>query len=102
MTRPFLFLFLVLTSHRITRLITTDDFPFRPVRDLLSRHTNTWLTRWLDALVTCPFCASFHVSGWLVLVTDLWLVPLSLPVLWWGAVAGLTSILFSATTRLDD
>lgn len=49
---------LVLATYRLTRLITADYFPFEKLRD--EAHGT-----WLGKLITCPFCVSVWVGGFL-------------------------------------
>ena len=60
---------LVLAAYRLTRLITADEFPFGGLRDRLHG-------RWLGKLITCPFCMSVWVGGFLAvgqgIVGDVW------------------------------
>lgn len=49
---------LVLAAYRLTRLVVTDEFPFGKLRD---RAFGTWLGK----LLTCPFCASVWIGGFL-------------------------------------
>ena len=51
---------LVLAAYRITRLITADTFPFERIRD--EAHGT-----WLGKLITCPFCVSVWVGGFLAI-----------------------------------
>ena len=49
---------LVLAAYRLTRLITADTFPFEKLR--FEKHGT-----WLGMLITCPFCMSVWVGGFL-------------------------------------
>jgi hypothetical protein len=104
------FILLSLATFRLTRLVTTDDFPpiFYARRWIQTRryaqlreparvriagtndsfgeepYADYW---WLGELVSCIWCASAYISGVLVLIT--WLMHgLPLPLLWWFAVWG--------------
>lgn len=91
-----LLLILVLATYRVTRLITTDDFPpiywlrwkiitARP--SYVRTRDNQQMFWWLGELVSCPWCASGWVS--LGLVGGVWLTNgLTLPILWWFAAWG--------------
>ena len=60
---------LVLATYRLTRLVVSDEFPFGGLRDRMHG-------RWFGKLITCPFCTSVWVGGFLaagqVLVGDGW------------------------------
>ncbi len=60
---------LILAAYRITRLITSDTFPFEKFR--LQMHGT-----WLGKLLICPFCVSVWIGGGLAvgqgLVGDGW------------------------------
>lgn len=86
----FLFLLLVLTSFRITRLVISDTFP--PVV-----HTREWLIReinrdWFEDLLTCGWCSGTYIASAVVSITWIFL-PLHYPALHFFAVAALTGIL---------
>lgn len=49
---------LVLAAYRLTRLVTADTFPFEKLR--LQMHGT-----WFGKLITCPFCVSVWVGGFL-------------------------------------
>lgn len=49
---------LVLAAYRLTRLVVADVFPFEPLRE---RTVGTKL----GYLLTCPFCVSVWVGGFL-------------------------------------
>jgi hypothetical protein len=51
---------LVLATYRITRLITADVFPFEPLR-LKVQGSGTKF----EYLLSCPFCVSVWVGGFL-------------------------------------
>lgn len=102
---------LSLATFRLTRLITTDDFPLvriprewivgqkEPDHMRWDEDSHTWEQPryhghegkwyyWLGELITCPWCASGWVSLGLVLAVA-WLTPRDAPVvdwllLWWA------------------
>jgi hypothetical protein len=96
MTHPMLYVFLVATAFRITRLITKDAILDRPRMAIRTR-----LGEKLQYGMTCPHCVSVWVSAALVFGVDALWVPLPLPGLWFGAVAGATSVVASVTEALD-
>lgn len=51
---------LVLSAYRLTRLVVVDDFPFGKLR--LNMHGS-----WFGDLITCPFCSSVWIGGFLSL-----------------------------------
>lgn len=72
-------------AARVTRLITTDDFPFRPVRDwALTRFgEHGWLTRLLE----CPWCTGVWVAAPTAASAVLWgRRP------WWRRLAGFLAL----------
>lgn len=98
----FTFLITSLVVARVTRLITEDAILDEPRQWLLGKiwiwrkpenvHQSGWqppyLRRKLHYLLTCPWCASLHVSGFLVILmlvfTD---ASMPLPLFWWPALA---------------
>jgi hypothetical protein len=62
-------LVLVLATYRLTRLVTSDTFPFEPLR------TRT-VGSWFGYLITCPFCVSVWLGGFVAvgqgLIGDTW------------------------------
>lgn len=94
MSLTLLLIVLALATFRLTRLVTTDDFP--PIYWVRTRvqnarpmvavpETNELRYWWLGELIGCPWCASAYVSGGLVAATW-WLHGLPLPVFCWLAV----------------
>src|SRR5215471_14298652 len=84
-------------TARVTRLITRDDFPFRPVRDwaLTKLGEHAWFTR----LIECPWCTGVWVAA-----------PATLSALawgerpWWRALAGwmaLSMVASAVVVRTD-
>ena len=49
---------LVLATYRLTRLVVADEFPFGGLRDRMHG-------RWLGKLITCPYCTSVWIGGFL-------------------------------------
>lgn len=49
---------LVLSTYRLTRLLVSDTFPFEKLR--LEAHGT-----WFGKLLSCPFCVSVWVGGFL-------------------------------------
>lgn len=95
-----LFGILVLVCYRLTRLLVQDLVPFGWLRDRLFEKFGPKSK--LVELSGCPHCAGIWTSAFLVLVTNIWLVPLPLPVYWWGALAGTTSIIASILNKVED
>lgn len=104
MTLWLLLLVMALATYRVTRLITTDDFPpvywarwkiidARPSYVRQRDEQQMWW--WLGELVSCPWCASGWVSLAIVFGTDVW-ASLPLPWLLWFAVWGAGALLASA------
>lgn len=60
---------MVLAAYRLTRLVVSDTFPFEPLR-------HKAMGTKLGELLTCPFCVSVWVGGFLAigqgLVGDGW------------------------------
>lgn len=66
-----------LATARATRLVVDDEFPFGGLRAWAEENT-----RWLGALLTCPWCASGWLSGATLLVV--WSrYPTTLPAVCW-------------------
>lgn len=87
---------LVLASYRLTRLVTADVFPFEPLRE---RTVGTKL----GYLLTCPFCVSVWVGGFLAggqaLVGDTWGWQVFVGAM---ALSGTTSLLASLAPESFD
>lgn len=91
MDQVFLFVILVLASYRLTRLITTDEWPpSRWFRDKVVARYGPQSTP--AYLVTCPWCMGAWVAALVVLATSLWR-PVPLPVLWWAAISSLVGLM---------
>lgn len=62
---------LILTTYRLTRLVTADEFPFGPLRRKVEGSGSK-----LEYLMSCPFCVSVWVGGFLAvgqgLIGDEW------------------------------
>lgn len=77
-----------LATHRITHLITEDEFPFGPVRDrILASRPNSMIAAW----VTCPWCSGLWCAAGVVAVR-------AFAPRWWAPVA--TALAFSSITGL--
>lgn len=87
---------LVLAAYRLTRLVTADVFPFEPLRD---RTVGTKL----GYLLTCPFCVSVWVGGFLAagqgLIGDQWGWQVFIGAM---ALSGATSLLASLASDSFD
>lgn len=62
---------LILTTYRLTRLVTADVFPFEPLRQKVEGSGTKF-----EYLLSCPFCVSVWVGGFLaggqLLAGDAW------------------------------
>jgi hypothetical protein len=91
-------------TYRLTRLVVVDGWPpvARPRERWAERHPGHWLTY----LWNCPFCVSVWAAGLVVLLTWVFLHDdgpgMALPVLQWGAVAGLAALVYEVLARLAD
>lgn len=60
---------LALATYRLTRLVTADTFPFEKLR-------NEMHGSWFGKLITCPFCVSVWLGGFIAagqgIVGDEW------------------------------
>lgn len=95
-----LWLGIVLSSWRLTRIIVRDSFP--PIAVQRARVAERWgEASWQAYLSTCTWCAGVWVSGVVVLAT--WFVLDGLPVPWlmWGAASAVTGLLGSIDYYLD-
>lgn len=127
MSDPFLLMLMVLTTFRVTWLITRDSIPlvrlprewllekavenriedasYETVDDTAGEYVRTYRGYWyhLADLVTCPWCVSVWVAGVVTLVTVL-VSPagLSMPWLWFGATAGGAAIMAQLVAKLMD
>lgn len=127
MSDCFLLSIMVLTTFRVTWLITRDSIPlvriprewllakavenriedasYETVDDTTDEHVRTYRGFWyyLADLVTCPWCVSVWVAGVVTLVTVL-VSPtgLSMPWLWFGATAGGAAIVAQLVAKLMD
>jgi hypothetical protein len=73
-----LLVLLILGSYRAWRLVGRDTIT-EGLRDRLPERVRT--------PVECPWCAGLWFSAAIVLIVDIWFVPLPLPLLWIGAVS---------------
>lgn len=97
---PFAFALIALAAYRVTRLIAVDDITYRP-RQWVGRR----LPPYVDALVTCPWCVGFWVSGALLALAHvLRLVhePLRFDLIVWWAIAGTQGLLNAVDGRLVE
>ncbi len=97
---------LSLVTFRLSRLVTHDTI-FKEIRERIvywiahgkvtfddqgrPTHLPRRLAKWRDKLiklVTCSYCVSFHVAGYVVLVHHFFIDPLPNPIWIWFAVAG--------------
>lgn len=70
----FLLIVAALACYRLTRFLVADKLFDRP-RDavhgwLLSRERFGGFFRWLQALISCGWCASVWFAGWITAVID--------------------------------
>lgn len=127
MSDPFLLILMILTTFRVTWLITRDSIPLvRLPREWLldkavqtrqlhpsyetpddddAQEVETFRGGWyyLADLVTCPWCVSVWVAGVVTVVTVL-VSPtgLSMPWLWFGATAGGAAITAQLVAKLME
>lgn len=89
MSLGLLFVLASLTCYRVTRLIVEDSWPPMVwVRDRIER------PEWLAYLFTCGHCMSVWVAA--ATVGIMWAtIDLPVPGVWFGAVAAVTSLLYS-------
>jgi hypothetical protein len=85
---------LALAAYRLTRLVTVDEFPFGKLRDEM--HGS-----WFGKLITCPFCVSVWLGGFLAvgqgLVGDGWGWQVFIGALALSGVVSLTATLAPQT-----
>lgn len=113
-----LILLVVLTVHRVTRLVISDTFPpigvprdriinwWDPDDEWLARRpdaTPHWgaLGRSLRYLFTCPWCMSVWVGGGLIWALDAWWQPIPAPLLVWAAASSVTGLLAGIEDKLS-
>lgn len=116
-----LFLFMTLVTFRISWLITQDAFP--PIERVRNWATNkfhyegkgyqyrdedgdlVWAGKgvwhWVCTLLTCNWCMTVWVAGGVTLVVNLF-TEMSLPWLWFGAVAGAAAIVCQLIQRVTE
>lgn len=71
-----------LATHRITHLITEDEFPLGPARDrILASHPNSMLATWM----TCPWCSGLWCAAGVAAARAL--IPR-----WWAPIATVLSL----------
>lgn len=121
MTDLMILLMMSVTTFRLTWLVVRDEFP--PVRwvrekiiDLNLRTAkqvrvpdvdgqyyleNRGKWSWLADLVTCYWCVSVWVSGGITWFVDA-TIGLRLPLIWFGAVAGIAAILCVVIAAVVD
>lgn len=77
---------IALTSCRLTRLLTVDEFP--PIKVQRMRVLDRWgPDSWQAYLSRCPWCMGVWMSGAVTAATWLALDGFPMPVLVWGAAA---------------
>lgn len=127
MSDCFLLSLMVLTTFRLTWLVTRDAIPivriprewllekaienriedatYETVDDTEGEYVRTYRGFWyhLADLFTCPWCVSVWVAGVVTFVTVL-VSPagLSMPWLWFGATAGGAAIMAQLVAKLMD
>ena len=85
-----LVLLVVLTVHRLTRLVTWDAFP--PAAAFRAGVRERWgKGSWQDYLVRCPWCVSMYVAA-VVCAATAWTVGLAWPVLVAAAASTVTGL----------
>lgn len=86
-----LLLVMFLSTHRLTRLVTRDEFP--PSKMLRARVEERWGEgSWQSYLSECDWCASMYVGGVITLVTAL-TIGVPAPVLVWFAASSVTGLI---------
>ena len=99
-----LLVLMVAATYRLTRLLAVDSWP--PVAGPRERYSERHPGSWLTYLWNCPFCVSVWAAGIVTLLVWVFIrndgPGLALPVLWWGAVAGLASLIYEVLARLAD
>lgn len=94
---PLLFVILTFVVYRVTYFVIEDSL-FDGTREAIYRRLRfhdhedgTWGNLWRDklyVLLSCPYCVSVHVAGWVVLIHHFFVDPLPSPVWWWPALSG--------------
>lgn len=86
-----LVLLVIFSTHRLTRLITRDQFP--PSKMLRARVEERWDEgSWQSYLSECDWCTSMYIGGLITLVTALTL-DLPAPVLVWFTASSATGLI---------
>lgn len=106
-----LMVLIFLATHRVSRLLTRDEIPLVKVpRDALitffdptpqdvaagraSSRKRSRAEMSIAYLLTCDWCMSTHVGGWIVLATAL-TIGLPAPLLVWAAASTVTGLIAS-------
>lgn len=114
MSTPFLFVLMCLVSFRLTWFIVEDSFPLMEasrevfiklqqkakIRNNPVTHEREYYgwKSWPAELITCYWCVSVWVSALVIALTNEF-TSLSLPFLWWGAVAGGSALICKIADR---
>lgn len=92
MWHPFTFVVVCLAAFRITRFVTTDDWP--PIQRLRNRLLERWSGTGWDVGLECPWCIGFWVSAALTFALAQ-LLSIPLPALYALAVSSVVGFIGS-------
>lgn len=127
MSDELLFVLMVLTTFRITWLITRDSFP--PIRwlreQIIAQHNNNVIHvrvsedghrddnlgayvenrgpwEWAYSLVTCNWCVSVWVAAFVTLFTWLIMPNMQMPLWWFVGAAGGAALTCAVVNKLES